>query len=282
MYYHHKVGMLVPFAKRHYRQLILAFAALFVATLAISTLSVRADHINEVDVTGDTSAGENQPGWLFNRDLSTQSPFEFNTNAASIGSGSLYVQPISNTVNGNSDKFIAEFFDNTVISELNSFSYDLQIGSGGDASDENEFYLSVYANFGESDDTKFYDCRYNVVPTVGAVDSFTTVSFDPTQSYPVTTRGSSPFICPSSPADMNALSEGSTIRAFALNVGDTSGNDLGLDGYLDNVVYDTVNGITIYDFEPTPELLFSLNGGGHILGDEANVKKRKNLSLIHI
>ena len=40
-------------------------------------------------VNKNTSAGENQPGWMFNRDLSTQTPYEFSTAKASIGSGSL-------------------------------------------------------------------------------------------------------------------------------------------------------------------------------------------------
>lgn len=50
---------------------------------------------------------------------------------------------------------------------------------------------------------------------------------------------------------MDLLSPGSTIRAFALNVGDTSASDLGLDGYLDKVVVDAAGDLTTYDFEPT-------------------------------
>ena len=201
-------------------------------------------------VSGDTSVGENELGWLFNRDVNTTSPFEFNTTTASIGSGALYAQPISGT--NASDKFIGELFLLDEIKNIETISYDFEIGSGGSASDENEFYMNVYANFGESDDTKFYDCRYNVVPTVGVVGDFTTVTFDPTQSYPVATRGGaslSPYTCPSVPADMDNLSAGSTIRVVALNLGDTSLNDAGVDGYLDNVVVTTTDAITTYDFE---------------------------------
>lgn len=200
-----------------------------------------------VVVTGDTSAGENQPGWLFNRDVSTSTPYEFNTDAASIGSGSLYILPIGANA---ADKFIGENFVNAPVADVDSISYDFKIGSGGTVSDENQFYMSVYANFGESDPLKFYDCRYSVVPTVGSTTDFTTVTFDPTLAYPVTTRGSSPYTCPAVPADMDLLSPGSNIRVFALNVGDTSVSDVGLDGYLDNVVV-TLNGdATTYDFEP--------------------------------
>lgn len=202
-------------------------------------------------VSGNTAAGENQPGWLFNRDVTTSTPYEFNSNAASIGGGSLYVQPIGATP---ANKFIGENFLQAAVADVNSISYDFRIGPNSTDTQEEHFYMNVYANFGVSDDNKFYDCRYNIVPTIGSTSGFTTVTFDPTQSYPVTTRGgasASPFACPAVPADMDNMSAGSNIRAFALNVGDTSGSDTGLDGYLDNVVVNRdSNGVTVYDFEP--------------------------------
>jgi hypothetical protein len=233
---------------------------------AMLTASPAAAADQTVKVSGNTSAGENQPGWLFNRDASTSTPYEFNADAASTGFGSLYVLPIGANA---SDKFIGEFFPDDAdqaIADVESFSYDFQIGSGGAATDANEFYLNVYANFGVSDDDKFYDCRYNVVPTTGSTSGFTTVTFDPTQAYPVTTRGggsASPFTCPAVPADMDGLSPGSNIRVFALNVGDTSTNDVGLDGYLDNVVFDANGTSTAYDFEPTPATKDDCKKGGY-------------------
>jgi hypothetical protein len=200
-------------------------------------------------VTGNTSSGENTPGWLFNRDVSTSTPYEFNNTASSIGSGSLYVLPIGANA---SDKFIGENFINAPISTINSISYDFKIGAGGIDTEEEQFYMNVYANFGISDDLKFYDCRYSVVPTVGSVGGFTTVTFDPTIAYPVATRGgasASPFVCPAVPADMDLASAGSNIRVFSLNLGDTSTSDLGLDGYFDNVVVNSDSEVTISDFE---------------------------------
>lgn len=234
--------------------LVAVFMFAVVANAATST----------VIVTGDTSAGQNQPGWMFNRDPDNAIPFEFNEDEASIGAGSLYVFPITNTVNGNADKFIAENFINAPIADISSISYDFMIGSGGDASDKNKFYMSVYANFGESDDDKFYDCRYSVAPTTGSTTDWTTVTFDPTQVYPVATHGTSPFACPSVPADMDLSSAGSTIRVFSLNVGDTSANDTGLDGYLDNVVVSIAGDTTINDFEPalTPSDKNECKNGG--------------------
>ncbi len=66
--------------------------------------------------------------------------------------------------------------------------------------------MNVYANFGSSASTKYFDCKYDIVPTVGVVGGYTTVTFDPTQAYPVTKRADSPYNCPSIPADMNISS----------------------------------------------------------------------------
>jgi hypothetical protein len=221
--------------------------------------------VTEVDIYGSTTTAENDSGkWFFNRDPRTATPYEFNTDAFVLGEGSLYIEPIANDyagvdcntnnldILGDCDKFIGEYFAMTPISEVESFSYDFKIGAGGSDTEEEQFYLNVYANFGVSEDNKFYDCRYDVVPIVGSTAGFTTVTFDPTQAYPVTQRGTSPFTCPSVPADMDTLSAGSNIRAFNLNVGDTSGSDLGLDGYFDNVVFETTTETFIYDFEPIP------------------------------
>ena len=239
--------------------LLPAFALAFVLGGAVLVSAATT-----VLVTGNTSTGENLPGWMFNRDLTTATPFEFNTDQASISVGSLNVLPIGTNP---ADKFVAENFINTPIADVHSIAYDFRIGSGGTNASAHQFYMNVYANFGQSDDLKFYDCRYSVVPVIGSTAGFTTVTFDPTVAYPVTTRtggSASPFTCPAVPADMNNLSAGSNIRMFALNVGDTSASDLGLDGYLDNVVVDTTAGVTSYDFEPalTPVTKDECKNGG--------------------
>lgn len=219
----------------------------FAAFLFISTAQAQAA---TETVSENTSGGENQPGWMFNRDTDTQTPFEFNFDQKKIGSGSLFVPAITNSVNGDSDKFIAEDFLLTPIADITSISYDFLTLDEADAS---QFYMSVYANFGTSSPTKFYDCRYSVVPTVGSSVDFTTVTFDLSQAYPVTQSGSSPETCPSIPAEMNtASSTGATIRVIALNVGDTSGSDTGVSGYLDNIVVNTTSDAIVTDFEPEP------------------------------
>jgi hypothetical protein len=221
-------------------------------------------------VNSNTASGENQPGWLFGRDLSTATPFAFSAGNAKIGSGSLAVAPIVNTTN--SDKFIAEYFFLNTIDSLKSFTADFLLNASTSPAAANQFYLNVYANFGTSSPTKFYDCRYDVVATVASVSGYTTITFDPTVAYPVTTRGgasASPFACPAIPADMDTLSSGSVIRAIAINIGDTSGSDTGVGGYLDNVVVKTENDTllqkmtTTFDFEPVrvvEEETFTVSG----------------------
>lgn len=168
-----------------------------------------------------------------------------------------------------SDKFIGENFINDAVADVESVSFDFKIGAGGTTADTQQFYMNVYANFGVSDDLKFYDCRYNVVASIGSTTDWSTVTFDPTQAYPVSTRGGasvSPFACPAVPADMNISSAGSNIRAFSINVGDTNLNDLGLDGYLDNVVVSASGDVTTYDFEPaTPKTKDDCKNGGWAL-----------------
>ncbi len=204
-------------------------------------------------ITGDTTTSGAQPevGWMFNRDPNNQTPFEFNDDMPGIGTGSLYIEPITNTVQGNSDKFIGELFFYEEIEDVESISYDFKLGAGSDG-EENHFYASVYLTLPTPNG--WYDCRYSVVPDSGSTGSFTTVTFDPTETYPVTSKVPASYVCPAKPADMP---EGSTLNFFAINVGDTSGNDTDVSGYLDNVVTvvkdDGDTHTTTYDFEPATE-----------------------------
>jgi hypothetical protein len=230
--------------------------------LALGLLAGVVSAAGVVTVSGNTTNVENTPGgWMFNRDVSTSTPFVFTTSKASIGVGSLYVQPIGAAP---ANKFIAEHFMQTPIANVNSISYDFLLGAGRPATDGIQFYMNVYATFGSSSPTKFYDCRYNVFVNLGSTASWTTVVFDPDLSYSVTTRTgvpgvASPFPCPASPAGMDALSAGSKIRAIALNVGDTSASDVGVHGYLDRVVVSLTGDVTTFNFDPDKDVC---KGGG--------------------
>ena len=206
-----------------------------------------------VTVTGDTSVALG-PGWLFNADASTATPFEFNTNMPSIGSGSLEVFPIGADA---LDKFIGTYIEAGLLSDVSSISYDFKIAGSGDSTDANEFYLNVYT-LASPLSTNYYDCRFDYIPPTGSTSSFTTFTADLSADADVVVTGSGyGGVCPTSPDDMP---DGSILGFFALNLGDTSANDEGVGGFFDNVVVERANETTTYDFE-----------SGEVLGDVCEV-----------
>lgn len=234
--------------------------ALVISALAVlSATAATAD--TTVKVSGntvDTAAGENgSPGWWFNRDLSTATPYEFNSDEASIGNGSLYVAPIGLNP---ADKMVAEDFVFLPVADLQSIAYDYLIAGDGTTADAAHFYLNVYANIDDSDN--YYDCRFDYVPTAPAdLDDFATATVHATDTPTnVRQRGDRIASCPATLAGMPA---GSHVRVFAINVGDSSANDAGLGGYLDNVVVTTTSGATTYDFEPAPVTKDDCKNGGY-------------------
>lgn len=233
------------------------FKTIFSSFLLTAMIAVSAFAQNStVVVTGNTSTGENIPGWMFNRD--STSPATTQLGNASIGSGSLFVGPIASTPGG-AYKFVGEYFSVTPLADVDSISYDFKLGTS--VMSPGQYYMNVYVNLPTSADTKFYDCRYNVVPTSGLATAFTTVTFDPTSSYSVSSGNSSNYPCPASPASMPG---GSKIRAFSLNLGDSSTSDAGYTGFFDKVVVATTSGTTTFDFEPvlSPSTADSCKKGG--------------------
>ncbi len=210
-----------------------------------------------------TVDGDGQEGWLFNRDAGTATPYEFSLDEASVGSGSLYVLPIANDPTG-SDKFIAEQFIGVDMGTVDSIAYDFLIAGDGTGADANEFYLNLYVNHPDSSPDKYYDCRYDYVPTTGSTTGFTTAHFamDDAPSS-MTTSGSAPagFTCPATPSEMPG---GSYLRMFSLSVGDTSDNDTGLAGYYDNVSITRDGDVTTWDFEVPVRVKDDCRNGGYV------------------
>jgi hypothetical protein len=226
--------------------IILVLTAL--AILAAFLVSFKAAATGTMSVSGNTSAGENQPGWMFNRDTNTSAPYIFTHDKASLGIGSLYAGPIDGT--NDSSKFIAEYFPGTLpVPEFQSLSYDYLIGQGGDQGDVGQFYVNIYANIDNS--TNYYDCRYDYVAGSGSTDTFTKIYARPDEAPTNVTRSSSARIdaCPPLLSQMPA---GSHIRAFAINMGDTSGNDANLSAYFDSVEVALLDDFTVFNFEPRP------------------------------
>ena len=183
--------------------------------------------------------------WQFQRDAENQTAGGFSDEAVSIGTGSLKAGPIGDVP---AQKYIAEDFIATPVADLTSIGYDFKIAGNGDAGDAQQFYLNVYATIDNSDE--FYDCKFDYVPSTGSTDSFTTANFLATATpTTVTHRGTRIAECPPTLAGMPG---GSYVRAFALNVGDTSASDAGLAGFLDNVKVAKTAGTQTFDFEPAP------------------------------
>ena len=229
----------------------LVAAAAFTLSLA-SAVTASADTVR-VDADG-------VGGWAFNADPAFTTPYAFSTAEESIGAGSLFVPPITNTngTPGSRDKFIGINAPGTLVSDLTSLAYDFQVASAGPTHFK-QFYLNVYTNLPAS--TTFFDCRWDYVPTSGAAGSWTTMSVTPA-TVP-TGKGDrvDAFVCP---LTMDQMPAGSTVRAFALNVGDTGFGDTGVSGYYDNVVVSTSGGSTTYDFEATPSNKDDCKKGGHV------------------
>lgn len=191
-----------------------------------------------VRVTGDTvdATGADGPrGWAFNRD--SKAAFTFSADEQSIGDGSLYVKPI---IAGTGQKFVAENFVQQVITEETEISFDFVAGPKTDAS---QFYLNVYAT--TANDGKFYDCRFDYVAT-GSASDWTTLS---TTATPTNVARSSSARIPTCPTTLAGMPAGSGVRAFAINVGQSTDSDVGVSGYLDNATLTTAAGTTTYDFE---------------------------------
>lgn len=206
-------------------------------------------------VTGNTATAENQAGWMFNRVPETSTSYSFITGVGNFGNGTLQAGPITNTNYGavagnnpNNDQFIAEYFSgNTPVSQLGSFSYDAKVGAG---TPSNLFKVSVYANIDASNNP--FDCRYDY-----AFETVNDVGFSKHVVYPgmaplaIEQAGTRIEECPPVLADMPA---GSTIRAFAIKMGDDTANDAGLIGYFDNIELVANGEATYFNFEPLPKV----------------------------
>lgn len=236
-------------------------ASLTLGLLVMGVASAAADTTIRVrGNTVDESQEENgSPGWWFNRDPSTSSPYEFNFDQHSIGTGSLYVLPIGANA---SDKFIAENFVWQPIADLTSIGYDFLIAGNGTTADADHFYLNVYANIDDSDN--YYDCRFDYTPADPSdLSDFATATFAATDVPTNVTRSGSARI-PTCPATLAGMPADSHVRMFAISVGDTSANDVGLAGYLDRVRVTTTSGVTTYDFEVPPEVKNACKDDGYL------------------
>lgn len=228
------------------RKILQRFAGALSTVLALPLLAV-APIASAATSTLVVMPSDHQ-GWVFNGDPTTATPYEFNEDEASTGEGSLYVMPIASTA---ADKFIASKTVGALVADFDSVAYDFLIAGDGTTADAQQFYLNVYTNLVGS--SVFYNCRFDYVPVVGSTTDFTTALFESTDTpVNVADRAGDSFTCPTT---LDGMPAGSTVKFVAVNVGDTSTNDEGLGGYLDNVVIATASDTTTYDFEDDPTVL---------------------------
>lgn len=220
-----------------------AFIALTAASLLIGfgTSAGAADTTQRVSGdTVDVAAGENgSSGWWINRDSAAAHAFAWGP--ASTGNGSLFVAPI---IVGAGQKLVAENFVFAPIEDDTTISFDFLRGPIGSTSN---YYLNVYANV--VNDNKFYDCRFDYVAT-GSPTGWTTLS---TAAGATHVQKSTTARLTACPASLGEMPEGSAIRMFSLNVGQSSDSDLGVSGHLDNVVMTSGGAATAWDFEGTKD-----------------------------
>ncbi|MFN3257696.1 MAG: HYR domain-containing protein [Ilumatobacter sp.] len=175
--------------------------------------------------------------------------FDFNDDNASIGAGALQVGPIGNDINGNADKFISSHIIDVLTSDFESVSFDVLLDGTTPDTSSNQFYINLYTNMPGS--TSFYDCRFDAVANTAYLSgtllnatTFTTIELAADDEPIVVPRGGA--TCPTTVAGMPA---GSTVSFVSLNVGDTSINDAGVGGYLDNVILKTAGNTETFDFD---------------------------------
>lgn len=186
-------------------------------------------------------------GWVFNAEPPFVTPAGFSGEEASIGSGSIHVEPITNV--GGTDpnaKFILRYVPDseTLVEDFQSFSIDFLIDDD-DSSQVNQFYVNFYTLTPDPGDGSWYDCRFDYIASTGSTSAWTPLLFstaDPADSKGDNLGGT----CPSSPSDMPA---GSTVLFISVNLGDTSLNDSGVGGYYDNAQLTVGGSTTIWDFE---------------------------------
>jgi hypothetical protein len=190
--------------------------------------------------------GNPDDGWVFNAEPPFVTAADFTADEASIGMGSLRVDPITNSA-GNNAKFILRYVPDSEIlaSDLAAFSIDFLIDDAGTSTDANQFYINLYTLTPDPDDGSWYDCRFDYVATSGSTSSWTPLAFDPT-TVATAVGDNIGGACPSS---LDGMPPGTTVLFISINLGDTSGNDSGVGGYFDNANLTVDNSTSTFDFE---------------------------------
>lgn len=210
----------------------------------IIPLTVATAFADSTTIVVDSNPDE---GWAFNAEPPFVTPADYTTDEASIGIGSIHVEPITNS-GGNQNKFILRYVSDSeiLVSDFESFSIDFLIDDD-DTSQVNQFYINFYTLTPDPSDGSWYDCRFDYVADSGSISSWSTLGFAAGDAADNVDSKLTTGSCPTSPAGMPA---GSTVLFTSVNLGDTSANDTTVGGYFDNAQLTVSGSTTIFDFEP--------------------------------
>ncbi len=182
--------------------------------------------------------------WGFNLEVPWVTPAAFSFDEASLGSGSIHVEPINNDTPAR--KFILRYESVIAISDFGGFSIDFLIDDEGSNTDEEHFYINVYTLTPDPDDGTWYDCRFDYIASSGSTSDWTTLGLDATTAK----SAGGDNIGGGCPTSLDGMPTGSVIFRTTVNLGDTSSNDEDLGGYFDNALLTVSGSTTTFDFEP--------------------------------
>lgn len=201
--------------------------------------------------TGPASAATSStvvtPEELHGWSVDTPAPaFDFVEGPKTLGVGSLQFETIDNAP-APAEKMFVKHSESIAQGTFEGVAFDYFIAPTATNTTPAQWYLNVYVDDGSipGPPANFYDCKYDYVATAGG-DGWHTLSVTGTTAATnVTPRGAA--TCGTSPEGAPA---GSSIFLIALNAGDTSASDTGVQGGFDNVRVSAAGHTTVYDFEP--------------------------------
>jgi hypothetical protein len=208
-----------------------AFPTIVMLTTAVTILTVSIISFRAIAGNTPTQTIDPYLGWIINPDPQTTTTVGLSRDVSWLGMGSMFVGPITNTINAGNDMFIAEYYPQSLqANAFRSFAYDLKLVDGRTAADIPFFKTSIFVSK-EGSQVPF-DCRYDYVANPPTTDGIMRASHSNFGTF----AGISALSDVSCPITLEEFYMDSTYRIakISLSMGDTTEADTGLAAYLDN------------------------------------------------